>query len=232
MEFMLSFLMREGAPEPQPSEKSEMGRFAQELARQGKLRRGAPLAAESEAAHVRQLDGRACVTDGPFPETKEILGGFWIIDVADRAEAIDIAGRTPHARDGVVGVHRLAARYAFTDNGQGKPFLLAFRMTPGLSDPDGSKMREMIAFGEDLARDGVLIETAPLSGDPPAARIEIRRGKTLVTDGPFAEIKEGIGGYGLVRIAGRASAVELAKSYPHAKWGPVEVREILFFDRT
>jgi hypothetical protein len=51
-----------------------------------------------------------------------------------------------------------------------------------------------------------------------------------VTDGPFAESKEAIGGYGLVRVAGRGEAIELAKRFPHARWGPVEVREILFFD--
>jgi len=51
-----------------------------------------------------------------------------------------------------------------------------------------------------------------------------------VTDGPFAESKEGVGGYSVVRVAGRTEAIELAKRYPHARWGPVEVREILFFD--
>jgi len=58
----------------------------------------------------------------------------------------------------------------------------------------------------------------------------VRGGKSLVTDGPFAEAKEAVGGYSLVRVAGRAQAIELAKRYPHARWGPVEVREILFFD--
>jgi hypothetical protein len=76
-----------------------------------------------------------------------------------------------------------------------------------------------------------LLETAPLAVDPPPARVEGRVGKTLVTDGPFAEAKEAIGGYSLVRVEGRAAAIELAKRYPHARWGPVEVREILSFDR-
>src|SRR5438067_986591 len=71
-----------------------------------------------------------------------------------------------------------------------------------------------------------------LARDPPRARIEPRGGKALVTDGPFAEAKETVGGYGLVRVASRAEAIDLAKRYPHAKWGPVEVREIMFFDPT
>jgi len=232
MEFMLLFLDREGAPPPEPAGMAEMTRFAEELARQGKLRRGAPLAPESARAVVRVRDGKPLVTDGPFSETKEVLGGFWVIDVADRAEAIDIAGRCPHARYATVEVHPVQARHAFADSGRGTPFLLAFRMEPGLTDPDRSKLREMIRFGEELASEGKLLETAPLADDPPPARIQVRRGRTLATDGPFAEVKEGIGGYSLVRAADRAAAIELAKVYPHAKWGPVEVREILFFDRT
>ena len=98
-------------------------------------------------------------------------------------------------------------------------------MEPGLTDPDGAKMREMIAYGEELEREGKLFETAPLAQDPPPARIETRGGKTLVTDGPFAETKDVVGGYSLVRAASRAEAIEIAKRYPHAKWGPVEVRE-------
>jgi hypothetical protein len=127
-------------------------------------------------------------------------------------------------------VHPLRSRASFSDAGTGTPFLLAFCMEPGLTDPDGAKLREMIAFGDALARDGTLLETAPLTGDPLPARIQARRGKTLVTDGPFAEAKEAIGGYSLVRVADRAAALEVARRYPHARWGPVEVREILFFD--
>lgn len=231
MEFMLLFSVPWDAPAPEPREFAAMGRFAGELARQGKLRRGAPLSGESPRARVRVRDGKAFVSDGPFAESKEVLGGFWIIDVADRAEAIEIAGRCPHARRGTVELHPLRVRYTYDDAGTGTPFLFAFHMEPGLSDPDGAKLREMIAFGDGLAREGKLLETAPLADDPLPARVEARAGKTLVTDGPFAEAKEAIGGYGVVRAADRAAALELAKRYPHARWGPVVVHEIAFFDR-
>src|SRR5439155_770949 len=74
-------------------------------ASEGKLRRGAPLVAESAGARVRVRDGKAFVSDGPFAESKEIVGGFWIIEAASREEAIEIARRCPHARHGVVEVH-------------------------------------------------------------------------------------------------------------------------------
>jgi hypothetical protein len=161
-----------------------------------------------------------------------MLAGFWIVDVADRAEALDVARRCPHAQDGVVEVHAVDWRRSWRDGGQGTPFLFAFRRVPGLTDPDRTKLRTMIAYSETLARQGTLLETAPLADDPPPARVEGRRGRISVTDGPFTEVKEGVGGYAVVRVAGRTAALALAQDYPHATWGEVEVREILFFDRT
>jgi hypothetical protein len=228
MEFMLLFTGR-ADDSFHPDGFVEMNRFAGELARQGKLRRGAPLAPDAVGARVRVRDGKAIVSDGPFAESKEVIGGFWIVEAANRDEAIEIARRTPHAGYGTVEVHFVRQRYTFEDTGKDTPFLFAFRMEPGLA-PDGAKMREMIAFGEALVREGRLLETAPLADEPRPARIQVRGGKSLVTDGPFAEAKEAVGGYSLVRVAGRAQAIELAKRYPHARWGPVEVREILFFD--
>ena len=230
MEFMLLFTERSGAPRGGAERMAEMTKFAGQLIRQGKLRRGAPLAGESEAVWVRVREGKALVSDGPFAESKEVLGGFWIVDVASRAEAIEIARRAPHARHGSVEVHELNGRYTFTQPEKGTPFLLAFRMEPGLTDPDGSKMREMMAYGEELVSAGKHLETAPLKSDAVPARIQSRGGEILVTDGPFAEAKEAVGGYSLVYAADRAEAVEIAKRFPHARWGPVEVREILFFD--
>ena len=186
VEFMLLFVRRKDGPKSDPSCLAEMKKFAEGLASQGKLVRGAPLVADTAAARIRVRDGQALVIDGPFAESKEVVGGFWLVDVANREEAVEIARRTPHARDGIVEVHVLRARYSFEDSEKGTPFLLAFRMEPGLDDCDGSKMSEMIEFGTALAHAGTLIETAPLANDPPT-RIEGRGGKTFVTDGPFAE---------------------------------------------
>ena len=231
MEFMLLFLDRRGSPGGGPKGFAEMGKFAQELASQGKLRRGAPLHPEADGARVRVHGGRPVVTDGPFAESKEVLGGFWIIDVAGRDEALEIARRCPHAGYGIVEVHPLMFRNTYADSGQGAPFLFAFCAEPRIEDADGAKLREMLAFSETLAQQRKLLETAPLGEDPPPARIETRGGKTVVTDGPFAEAKEVVGGYGFVRAKSRAEAIEIAKRYPHAKWGPIMLREIQFFDR-
>jgi hypothetical protein len=229
VEFMLLFSMDPGA-RSDPSCFAEMKKVAAELAREGKLRRGAPLGPASAAALVSVREGKSFVTDGPFVETKEHLGGFWVIDVPDRAAALEIARGIPHARNGTVEVARLRVRYSFLDAGEGRPFLLAFRQEPGLRDPVGAKMREMVAHGRALDLEGRLIETAPLADDPPRARVATHDRKIIVTDGPFAETKDVVGGYSLVRAAERAEAIELAKRYPAARWGDVEVREIIYFD--
>jgi len=232
MEFLLWFSERDGALARDDEQcRTEMGKLSGELADQRKLERGAPLGPVEDAAVVRVRDGKLFASDGPYAEAKEVVGGFWIVDVASREEAIAIAKRTTHARYGTAEVHAISRRILYKESEAGTPFLFVFRREPGLTDPDGAKLKEMIEFSDELASRGILIETAPLADDPPPARVEVRRGQALVTDGPFAEAKEGVGGYGVLRVKDRAAAIELAIRYPHARWGPVEVREILFFDR-
>jgi len=233
MEFMILFLERRGAAAGRPAGMAEFEKFAGELMSRGKLRRGAQLHPERAGARVRVRDGRALVSDGPFAESKEIVAGFWIVEAESRGEAIALARRAwevaeprPEARDGAIEVHAARVIAHPPKPGGGVPFLLAFRMEPGLV-PTPSKMHEMMVFGTALAEAGVQLETAPLLDEPAPARIESHGGKTLVVDGPFAESKEAVGGYSLIRVADRAAAIELAGRYPHAKWGPVEVREIV-----
>ncbi|MEX2208463.1 MAG: YciI family protein [Myxococcota bacterium] len=234
MEFLLLFNERAGAPRPEAkvlaAGMAAMEKYSAELRKRGVFRRGGPLAPASDGAGVRVRGGKPVVSDGPFAETKELVAGFWIVDVASREEALEIARACPHAKHGPIELHAVGDRRSVSDSENGTPFLLAFRREPGLRDPDGAKRREMIEFGQTLERDGIQFEIAPLADHPKPARVEAREARMLVTDGPFAETKDVIGGYSLVRAKGRAHAIELATRYPHARWGPVEVREILFFD--
>jgi hypothetical protein len=227
MEFMLLIVDRKGAPPGEPVEMAEMGMFAGELAGQGKIRGGAPLLPEAAGARVRVRDGRSIVSDGPFAESKEVVGGTFIIEAGSREEAIEIARRCPHARAGIVEVRLAPDRDVVADPPQGTRFMLLLQMPPDLTDPDRSKYREMIAFDDTLKREGKYVESSQLALDPPAARVEARGGETLVVDGPFAETKEVAGGYYVVQAADRAEAIALAGRCPHAKWGLVEVREIM-----
>jgi hypothetical protein len=234
MEFMIVFLDSKGAPAGEPSGMAEMRKLASDLSRRGKLPRSSPLGPAAEGARVQVRGGRPFVSDGPFAEAKEVVGGFWLVEAASRDEAIDLARRAyelgeprPEARHGAIEVHRAVEREVVADSGKGKPFLLLYHMEPGLSDPDGSKMREMMAWGDEAKHAGAFVEGAPLGMEPAPARIQARGGGTFVVDGPFAEAKEVIGGYDVLRVATRAEAIEWAKRCPHAKWGSIEVREML-----
>jgi hypothetical protein len=73
----------------------------------GIRRGGARLRPSRDAATVRVRDGELLVSDGPFAETKEQIGGFDIIECASLGEAIDIAARHPAAADGAIEVRPL-----------------------------------------------------------------------------------------------------------------------------
>ncbi len=70
--------------------------FIAELDKNGELVSAEGLDFPSNAKVVSLADGQVVVTDGPFAEAKESLAGFWIIDVADEARAVELAGRIAH----------------------------------------------------------------------------------------------------------------------------------------
>jgi hypothetical protein len=78
--------------------------LSEELTGSGKYLGGHPLHPPSSATSVRVREGKTLLTDGPFAETREHLGGFMLIDVKDLDEALEIAARGPVARVGVVEV--------------------------------------------------------------------------------------------------------------------------------
>jgi hypothetical protein len=82
----------------------ESYRLTQDLRAGGQYISAAPLRSVSTATSVRVREGRRLVTDGPFAETREQLGGYYLVEAKDLNEAIDIAGRIPGARKGTVEV--------------------------------------------------------------------------------------------------------------------------------
>jgi hypothetical protein len=90
---------------------ARMQQFAEELKSQGVLRGVESLAAHSTAARVQVRDGKPRVIDGPFAEAKEMIGGFYLLDVPTREEAIGIAQRCPAAEWCTVEVRSLAPCY-------------------------------------------------------------------------------------------------------------------------
>ena len=192
------------------------------------MRGGAPLVGDDVGARLTLRRGKREVTDGPFAESKEVIGGYFMVDARDPAEALELAKRCPAARSGPIELHA-AMRDRIDDPPTGGPrFLLVFLEPDDFDgDPDGSKYREMEKWTDALKRERKYVECAGLAKDPPARRIEVTGAKTSVTDGPFAEAKEVVGGFALVAAPDLAAALELAARCPHAGWGRIEVRQVM-----
>jgi hypothetical protein len=82
----------------------ESAQLANEIHAKGQYLATAPLHPTSTATSVRVREGKRLVTDGPFAETREQLGGYFLIEATDLDEAIAIAGRIPMARRGTVEI--------------------------------------------------------------------------------------------------------------------------------
>src|SRR5438128_5179991 len=82
----------------------ESAQLANQLRSAGQYLAAAPLHPTSTATSVRVREGKRLVTDGPFAETREQLGGYYLVDARDLDEAIAIAGRIPAARLGTVEI--------------------------------------------------------------------------------------------------------------------------------
>ena len=82
----------------------QFGAFTQAIIASGNFKGGNQLHPTSKATTVRVKDGKKLVTDGPFAETKEQLGGYYLIEAADLDEATAIAGRIPSAGVGSIEV--------------------------------------------------------------------------------------------------------------------------------
>jgi hypothetical protein len=106
MKYMLLIYLDEEALNQSEREQcyGESVQLAHDLHARGQYLATAPLHPTSTATSLRVRDGKRLVTDGPFAETREQLGGYFLIDAKDLDEALGIAGRIPGARIGTVEV--------------------------------------------------------------------------------------------------------------------------------
>ena len=88
-----------------------MLRFTADLQARGVLRASESLASQAQGVRVQVRDGRPSMLDGPFTEAKEMIGGFFLLDVATREEAIAIAAECPAAQWCTVEVRKLGPCY-------------------------------------------------------------------------------------------------------------------------
>ncbi|MBW4445238.1 MAG: YciI family protein [Plectolyngbya sp. WJT66-NPBG17] len=106
MKYILLIYMAENALGETEREQcyGESAQLAQTLHAKGKFLSTAPLHSVTTATSVQVRNGKNLITDGPFAETREQLGGFFLIDAQDLDEAIDIAAQIPGAKVGTVEI--------------------------------------------------------------------------------------------------------------------------------
>ncbi|HEV2310735.1 MAG TPA: YciI family protein, partial [Acidimicrobiia bacterium] len=98
----------EGAESASPdSRREQLGPYVLELLGDNKLKGGAPLHPASEAKTVRKRKGSVTAVDGPYVETKEVIGGYFVVEADSLDEAVDLARRCPGAAYGAVEVRQI-----------------------------------------------------------------------------------------------------------------------------
>jgi hypothetical protein len=92
--------------------------------------------------------------------------------------------------------------------------------------PDAAAVAAMMRYNEDLQKAGVLLGLDGLHPPSMGARVSFAGGKPLVTDGPFAEAKEVLGGYWMIEVASKEEAIAWAKRCPASANEVIEIRQV------
>ena len=109
-----------------------------------------------------------------------------------------------------------------------KYMLLVYLDEQALSDSEREECYvESAQLAQDLSTSGNYVSAGPLHPTATATSVRIRNGKRLVTDGPFAETREQLGGYYLIDASNLDEAMSIAERIPVAKVGTIEIRPVL-----
>ena len=96
--------------------------------------------------------------------------------------------------------------------------------------PEAKRVAEMMKYNESLQKAGVLLSLDGLQPLSSGARVSFKGGKAKVTDGPYAEAKEVIGGYWMIQVKSRAEAIEWATRAPMSEAEMIEIRQVHEFE--
>lgn len=216
---------------------SSWSAYSKALGDAGLARGGAALKPPAAGEVLRAPDGARTIQDGPFADTKEQLGGFFLIDAPDLDAALDWAARAPNAAKGAVEVRPIQV---FDEAGEGdgapeaagepaKPthaFLIydderMLQMAPEEMD---AEMGRWFAYTEALRMSEVMVAGEALQPAATATTVRLRDGTRHVADGPYADSKERLGGFYLIREGDPSALRDWAEKCPAAGSGAIEIR--------
>lgn len=216
-----------------------------QLAAAGKFITASPLQYVPTAVTVRVRNGQPLVTAGPFAETTEQLGGYYILELDHLDEAIAIAGRLPPAKKGTVEIRPIFALEGLPKEKlelihNHDPALTPFMFLCYDDEEFWSKagaevhhaaMMEAVSLTHELASRGQYMSASPLHPVATATTVRVRNGQRMIMDGPFAETREVLGGYYLILARDHDEALSFASRHSGARVGAVEVRPLFDLSR-
>jgi hypothetical protein len=197
---------------------------------------GRALDPPQSAVTVRVRDGETLLTDGPFIESKEFIAGFDVVDCGDLAEAVEVAANHPMAAVGAIEVRPFRDGLEVSPEarawGASEPTdsWVLFMCLDGVPEPD--EVEAEIAAGcrawpEPFEQQGVYVLGHPVEHPDAAKTVRIVGEDALVSDGPFAETKEFLGGFAVLSGVTREQAIAAAAAHPLAHYHRVEVRRFM-----
>ncbi|MGH2872709.1 MAG: YciI family protein [Solirubrobacteraceae bacterium] len=244
----LLLICSDGVPTPEKTAamQREVPAWIEDMDERGVRLMGYALAPASAAVTVRVRDGETLATDGPFVETTEFVGGFDVIDCADLDEAIEIAARHPVSWFHCVEVRPFAGAecgghvdgaptIAVPTVGEigeppaGRQRYLLLVCADGIPESDEEQeriQRDARSWLSDVHARGVRVFGHALKDADMATTVRVRGGETLLSDGPFVETTEFIGGFDILDCASREEAIGIAAAHPLARYHMIEVRPV------
>jgi hypothetical protein len=244
----------EAGAKPTPELLAAMVGFHEDLARAGIFKEGDGLKPSSVSTRVRLKGNKFAVVDGPFAETKELVAGYSVIEVASKEDALGIMRRWP-AEDGDVELE-LRQLYGAEDfpadpAAAGEPppppapparkpgttryalLIKSDARTEAGAPPDPEVIKAMDDLIGPVAATGAMLGGQGLKPSAQGAKLRRTRGKVTIVDGPFTESKEMIAGFSLLQYATKQEAIDFAKRWLqiHVDWsgtgaGEIEIRPV------
>ena len=181
------------------------------------IRAGDALTSVSNGVRITGGPKAPVVTDGPFPESAEVAGGYYEFEADDLDAALALARQIPHAAKAAVEVWPMVHEFGSARKLTGNDWLALLLEPPaGPAAPGTPEWQEGVAcHGEFAAAAGDhILGGAALHPPSTATTVRVRDGETLLTDGPFVEGAEVANGFYVLAAADRDEAVKIASMIP------------------
>jgi len=197
---------------PTPAEMAAMGKLIEDETKRGTLVSTGGMMKSAFGARIVRKGREVTVVDGPFAETKELVGGYAIMQFASKDEAIEAGKKFVEvAGEGVCEMRPFyGAGFAASE---GKQLYMSLWRPTTYGPPEPGCMTQMNELVERETRAGRLLSTGGLLPSETGSRVGRTAGRLTITDGPFAESKEVVSGFGVFEVASLQEAIDAARRF-------------------